>query len=357
MRKSLMTPTRERNPVQIGVIGLVLAVATVGAALQYDQLQFINGGIRYSAYFQDAGGLVTGDDVTMAGVKVGKVSDVELDDQKVLVTFTVQDGVALGEQTAADIKTNTVLGRKSLAVRPEGSGLLRTDTPIPIERTNSPYSLNDALGDLGTTVSELDTEQINDSLNAISDTLADTPPELRTALDGMTRLSQSINSRDESLLQLLSRAEDVTKILSDRSGQIDSLLVDGNKLFAELSLRRDAISELIVNTGAVSRQLSALVQENEAQMGPTLEKLNSVAEVLQQNKDNIAGALDGLGPYITALGETVASGPFFDAFIINILPSNWWKTLVDTSVAPEQVPGDLEDFFPGIPPTIRGPGE
>ena len=205
MRKSLMTPTRERNPVQIGVIGLVLAVATVGAALQYDQLQFINGGIRYSAYFQDAGGLVTGDDVTMAGVKVGKVSDVELDDQKVLVTFTVQDGVALGEQTAADIKTNTVLGRKSLAVRPEGSGLLRTDTPIPVERTNSPYSLNDALGDLGTTVSELDTEQINDSLNAISDTLADTPPELRTALDGMTRLSQSINSRDESLLQLLSR--------------------------------------------------------------------------------------------------------------------------------------------------------
>ena len=124
-------------------------------------------------------------------------------------------------------------------------------------------------------MSELDTEQINDSLNAISDTLADTPPELRTALDGMTRLSQSINSRDESLLQLLSRAEDVTKILSDRSGQIDSLLVDGNKLFAELSLRRDAISELIVNTGAVSRQLSALVQENEAQMGPTLEKLNS----------------------------------------------------------------------------------
>lgn len=79
MRKSLMTPTRERNPVQIGVIGLVLAVATVGAALQYDQLQFINGGIRYSAYFQDAGGLVTGDDVTMAGVKVGKVSDVEFD--------------------------------------------------------------------------------------------------------------------------------------------------------------------------------------------------------------------------------------------------------------------------------------
>lgn len=352
-----MSPTRERNPVQIGIVGLVLAVATVVATLQYDQLQFLSGGIRHSAYFADAGGLVAGDNVTLAGVNVGKVSEVELDDQSVLVTFTVQDGISLGEQTSADIKTNTVLGRKSLAVRSEGPGMLRTGTPIPLERTNSPYSLNDALGDLGTTVSELDTGQINDSLNAISDTLADTPPELRGALDGMTRLSQSINARDESLLQLLSRAEDVTKILADRSGQIDSLLVDGNKLFGELSLRRDAISELIVNTSAVSRQLSGLVLENEAQMGPTLEKLNSVAEVLQNNKDNISGALDGLGPYITALGETVASGPFFDAFIINILPSNWWKTLVDSSVDPEQLPSDLEDFFPGIPPTIRGPGE
>ena len=95
MRKSLMTPTRERNPVQIGVIGLVLAVATVGAALQYDQLQFINGGIRYSAYFQDAGGLVTGDDVTMAGVKVGKElllgsfwhGEIDLSDREAMARF------------------------------------------------------------------------------------------------------------------------------------------------------------------------------------------------------------------------------------------------------------------------------
>lgn len=352
-----MSPTRERNPVQIGVIGVVLAVATVSATLQYDQLQFLSGGIRYSAYFQDAGGLVAGDNVTLAGVNVGKVSDVELDDQSVLVTFTVKDGIALGEQTAADIKTNTVLGRKSLAVRPEGSGLLRTSTPIPLERTNSPYSFNDALGDLGTTVSELDTAQVNDSLNAISDTLADTPPELRGALDGMTRLSQSINSRDESLLQLLSRAEDVTKILADRSGQIDSLLVDGNKLFAELSLRRDSISQLIVNTSAVSRQLSGLVQDNEAQMGPTLEKLNAVSETLQQNRDNISASLDGLIPYMSALGESVASGPFFEAFITNILPSPWWRTAVDSVVDPSQLPEDLINMLPVTPPSIRGPGE
>lgn len=90
---------------------------------------------------------------------------------------------------------------------------------IPLERTNSPYSLNDALGDLSNTVSELDTDEVNNALNAMSGALENTPPELRTALDGLSRLSESINSRDETLRQLLSRAENVTGILAERSGR------------------------------------------------------------------------------------------------------------------------------------------
>lgn len=198
---------------------------------------------------------------------------------------------------------------------------------IALDRTNSPYSLTDALGDLTTTTSELDTEQINESLEALSDSLQDTPPEIRGALDGMTRLSQSINARDESLSQLLERAEGVTGILAERSDQVNELIVEANSLFGELSLRRDAITQLIANISAVSRELTGLVQDNQAQMGPTLEVLNRVTENLQANKENIAGALDGLGPYISALGESVASGPFFNAYVSNILPARGGRPL------------------------------
>lgn len=352
-----MSPHREPNLVRIGIIGVAVASATVLATLQYDQLQFLSGGVRYAAAFADAGGLSVGDNVTVAGVNVGKVNEIALDDRQVLVTFTVADSIALGDATRADIKTNTVLGRKSLAVNPEGSGTLRVGQTIPIERTNSPYSLTDALGDLGTTVSELDTAQLDRSLDAVSGALQDTPPELRAALDGVSRLSKSINDRDESLLQLLKRAEGVTKVLSDRSDQINSLIVDGNQLFGELERRRDAINELIVNASAVSRQLSGLVQENQAQMGPTLDNLNQAVAVLQRNKQNIAGALDGLGPYIGALGETVASGPYFKAYVANILPSMWWKTAIDAGIAPDLLPQDLKDAAPQSKPYTRGPGQ
>ncbi|MEV1134667.1 MCE family protein [Rhodococcus coprophilus] len=352
-----MSAPRERSHVQIGIVGLGVSAALVLAGLQYDQLQFLSGGLSYSARFEDAGGLVAGDDVMLSGVTVGDVTDVRLDGQAVLVTFTVEDGIGLGDGTGADIKTNTVLGRKSLAVRPGGSGVMRPGSVIEIDRTNSPYSLTDALGDLTTTVSELDTGQINESLDALSDSLQDTAPEIRGALEGMTRLSQSINSRDESLMQLLERAENVTTILSERSDQVNTLIVDANALFGELNLRRDAITELIANISAVSRQLTGLVQDNQSQMGPTLEKLNKVTANLQANKENIAGALDGLGPYISALGESVASGPFFNAYVSNILPAPWWKAIVDSQVAPDLLPEDLQNVIPKEPPSIKRDGE
>lgn len=342
----------------VGIIGIVLAVCVVLATLQYDRLPFLSSGTSYSAFFLDAGGLAVGDDVTVAGIAVGKVESIALADQEVRVGFTVAENIELGDATHVDIKTNTILGRKSLKVMPAGVGALGVHDTIPSSRTTSPYSLTDALGDLGTTVSELDTAQLGDAMNVVSDTFAGTPPELRAALDGVSRLSDSINARDESLQQLLDRAQSVTGILAERSGQIDRLVLDANDLFGELDRRRTAIEQLITNVSSVSRQLTALVQENRVQMGPTLEKLNSVVAVLQKNNDNIAGALDGLGPYISALGESVASGPFFNAYIQNILPSSWWKTVVDSVVAPDQLPGTLQDLLPkNAPPILKPPGQ
>lgn len=335
----------ERNPVQVGIIGVAVSVMIVIATLQYDQLQFISGGTEYQAEFVDAGGLTEGDSVMLAGIDVGKVSEIELEGNHVLVTFSVEDGIALGDATEANIKTETVLGKKALQVLPLGNETMDVGATIPLARTTSPYSLNEALGDLTTTVSELDTDQVNEAFKAMSGALENTPPELRSALEGMTRLSQSINSRDESLQELLSRAEGVTGILADRSEQINSLIVDGNKLFAELDRRRHAISQLIVNVSAVSRQLSGLVQDNQEQMKPTLDQLNHVVGILQKNNDNIAKALDGLAPYAVSLGEAVGSGSYFMAYLQNIGISKYFQTLSDAVTWPEHVPEDLQSFL------------
>ncbi|GAB0106047.1 MCE family protein [Nocardia sp. JMUB6875] len=342
----------ERSPlINVGIIGVVLASTVSLASLQFDRLPFVRSGAEYSALFADAGGLLPGDQVQVAGVKSGRVEDVKLDGAKVKVRFTLDEGISLGNKTSAAIKTNTVLGRKSLEVTPAGEGTLRGQSTIPLDRTTSPYSLNDALGDLSNTVKGLDMDQVNKTLDTLSDTFKDTPAPLRSALDGITALSRSINTRDQALTDLLGKAQSVTKVLSDRASEINALLVDGNSLLGELDARKTALGQLITYVNSLAQQLTGFVNDNEAQLKPTLDKLNSVLGVLQRNKQNLSDALDALGPYAGALGEQVGSGPYFQAYIVNA-NSSYIQMLIDSMVWPEHLPADLQHYLKDFPPVI-----
>lgn len=310
---------REMNPIPIALVGIALTILLVLVALNFDRLPFVNQTRTYHALVMDAAGLKTGDEVRVAGLKVGSVNNIALEDEHVLVTFTVDDDIRLGDKTGVDIKTESLLGKRGLRVRPAGSGDIGKNGRIPLAHTTTPYALTDALGELATTVDEIDTDVVTDALNSFSDNLEDTPEELRDALNGITRLSKSISERDESLRQLFARADGVTGVLSERSDQLNALVLDANTLFSQLDERKQMLNQLIINIGAVSTQLTGFVQDNEAQMQPTLDELDKVMQVMVKNRDNISESLDGVSKYMYALGESVSGGPYFFAYIQNFI--------------------------------------
>ncbi|MGL4307155.1 MAG: MCE family protein [Mycobacteriaceae bacterium] len=347
----------ERNPIRIAIFGLTITLIVVLAAINYDKIPLIKNEKHYSAYFADVAGLLPGDAVLVSGVTVGEVEDVTLSGPKVLVKFSVKKSISIGDKTRVNIATTTVLGKKSLVITPEGTGSISVSDPIPLERTVSPYSLNDVLADLTETASDLDTDQLNRSLDAISEVMKEASPELHLALDGVSALSKSINSRDSTLQQLLNRAKEVTSVLADRSAQINALVLDGNQLFSELNMRRNAIAQLIVNIGSVSQQLSGVIQDNKTQLAPTLDRLNTVIDNLLTNKGSITKALETLAPYSTALGEAVSEGPWFNAYVANYSMGNYMQIINDALLAPDQLPETLQEFLRTISPntiTVKG---
>ncbi len=238
LNRPQIKPLAERNRLAVGVVGILgRRRAWSIAAFSYDKIPFIKGTTDYSAYFAEAGGIKAGSDVRVSGLAVGRVSDVHLEGTKVLVDFTVRDGVELGDRTEAAIKTETVLGTKMLEVTPRGDGTL--DGTIPLERTTSPYDLPSALGDLTTTISALDTTQLSSALTTLADTFKDTPPDLKIALEGVARFSDTLNTRDAQLRNLLANANKVTAVLAKRSDQIAGLVVNTNALLAELLSQRE----------------------------------------------------------------------------------------------------------------------
>ncbi len=319
----------ERNPLVVGGVGVVLTVGVMVAALNYDKLPFVDQRTVHSAYFAEAGGLIPDAAVQVSGFKVGKVDSVSLDGPRVLVTFEIDKGIRLGDRTEAAIKTKSLLGAKILEVTPRGDGT--QSGTIPLDRTRSAYQLPDALGDLTAAISGLNTNQLSQSLSVLSDTFKDTPPDLKIALQGVARFSETLDMRDAQLRNLLANANKATAVLSQRSDQVVSLVADTNALLIQLQTQSSALDQLAGNISAVTQELKGFIGDNKQSLRPALERLNGVLTLVDDHKEQVHKAIKGFSVYALGLGESVGSGPFFKAYIANLFPGQFVQPFIDAA--------------------------
>ena len=316
-----MLKYRDSKLIKAGFIGTVLMILVIAVGLQPERLGQWASSVRHQALFSEAGGITVGNDVTLSGIKIGSVTDVSLQNGDALVTFTTDGTQPLGSLTTAHIRTGSLLGERVLTLESDGAGTLRTTDVIPTSRTSSPYSLTDAVGDLTNNTAGTDTASLNESLDTLSATIDQLAPKLGPTFDGLSRMSRAINSRNESLASLLKSAADTTTVLSQRSQQLNTLILNANDLLGVLNDRRQAIVDLLANTSAVAKQLNGLVADNEKELAPTLERLNRVTDILEKNRDNISKMLPDMKKFWLAQAETLANGPYYNAFVPNLLVS------------------------------------
>jgi phospholipid/cholesterol/gamma-HCH transport system substrate-binding protein len=354
MKRLNIKPLNRQNPFLVGVVGTVLVTCVVLAAFQYNRLPFVKNTNDYSAYFAEAGGIKIGSTVRVSGLGVGRVSDIRLEGTKVRIGFTVRKGIELGDRTEAAIKTETILGSKMLELTSRGDGRLKGS--IPLERTTSPYELPDALGDLTTTISGLDTAQLSSALTTLAETIKETPADLKPALQGVARFSDTLNGRDAQLRSLLGNANKVSAVLGHRSQQIAGLVANSNALLAALLDERDSIDALMNNITAVSRQVSGLVDENRKTLKPALDQLNGVLEILDNRKEDIQKTLPKFKRYAMSFGECLGSGPFFKAYVANLIPGQLSGPVLDADMYDrfldpnQKLPSEAVDPPTGTPP-------
>jgi len=300
--------------VRIAVIGLVGMLVLILLAVNFQRLPFIGSGTTYRAEFTDASGLVAGEEVRVAGLKVGTVTDIKLGKGVVVVSFRVK-GVDLGESTTAGIEVKTLLGQHYLSLTPAGSGQLDADETIPLARTSTPINIVPAFQRLASESAEIDTAQVAKAFDSLSAVLNRTAPEMGSTLRGLARLSRSVSSRDDDIRALFARANEVSGVVAARDQEITELLDGTVDVLAVLDRRRETIAQIIHGTGALARQLTGLVRDNDAELGPALAKLNTVLDVLQANKRQIDDILRIAPTYAREFANMGGSGRWFDAAV------------------------------------------
>lgn len=316
-------PFRERDPRQLALWGTVITAIAVTLSLVVPQAVFYLRTSTYSAEFENAAGLAEGDPVFIAGVPAGKVTGLELAGDRIHVEFRMDSAKELGDRTEAGIKIQTVLGKRYLDLRPAGSGELDPDRPIPLDRTEVPFSLDDLSRAAAGTTEEIDL----DALKALMRTLEKDSPDPKLvgeAFDGIARATAVFTKHSDQFTGLLRGAQQVTKSLLDQKDTLVQLLGDADLVAGTIAARRDAIGTLISDVASLSRTLAQFLDSNEPVIRSLIGRLEVVTTTLKATQRDFNETLRQFSGTVRYISNVTGSGAWGDvsAPVAGPIPDN-----------------------------------
>ena len=319
-----MKSFRDRNPYLVGIVSVLVIGALTGAAFGIGLLHLLEKTYSLRAEFTDASGLRSGDAVRVAGVKVGRVTDIRADHEngRVIVDFVVNHGVHLGTGTSADIALETLLGAKYIRLKGPVKPPYLEDLPkndprrtIPLDRTTTPFDVFELTRVATENVQQLDTGELNQVINQLADITQGRQQSVADLVDGLDKVSTAINERDAALSQLLDRADTLSKTLADKDQTLVALIDQSKQILDLLANRRDELATALGQGSDAVVQLSRLIADHQVQLDRILSTLHPTLDVVAANQTHVDNALAWLGPGFFQQSLAGSHGPWLDIYV------------------------------------------
>jgi phospholipid/cholesterol/gamma-HCH transport system substrate-binding protein len=277
----------ERNPVVIGIIAAVVIAAGTGFALLMTRGIF-DRGHEVTAIFADAAGLSVDDQVLAAGLRVGRVTGVELNGDRVEVSFIVSGD--LPSDTRARIAVQNLLGRRQLHLMAGSNwdNLLRTGDVIPLRQTSTPVDVPE-FGETGEHLyREQDQEALQAVVTSLADIVEDKQDEVGDLIDGLTRVADTVAEQREDLHLTIEGAERFFAAFRDRDEEIVRIVDSFGTTLELLVERRPDLERLLRNTGDSATLLADLVIQERQTLDTMLTQLHRDLRVVDRTMVDIA---------------------------------------------------------------------
>ncbi|WP_152665385.1 MCE family protein [Mycobacterium sp. UM_Kg1] len=305
----LRRPIESHGNLRLGIVTVAVIALLCGGVLGMGKIGV--GRLTYTADFAQAAGLSAGDQITVAGVRVGAVKGLRLEDDHVSVAMEIDKGLHLGADTRASIKLTTLLGARYVDLRPAGAARL-PGRRIPLVNTEVPYDLQSALQDATTTFDAVDAEKIAQSMTTLSQQLQGGPEILPQALDNITHLSAVIGARRDEIGNLLRSTQQVSELLGRQQGSLGVLLLQGRDVLADLAARREVIVRLINATTKLVAQLQPVLVADRRQTRELLTNLDGMLASVGHNDELFRNMLQIMPVPIRNFSNATGSGNEFD---------------------------------------------
>jgi phospholipid/cholesterol/gamma-HCH transport system substrate-binding protein len=250
------------------------------------------------------------DAVKIAGVEVGSVTGISIEQGQAVVSFEVEDGTELLDSTQSGVRWRNVLGQKYLYLYPGDEGEpLEPGDRLPIEQSVPSADVGDFLNAVGPVLQALDPDDANAFVQAVSEGISGNEAQLRRLIDDSATLAQVLGGLDGEVGSIITNMDQVTTAVAERDDAVDELLVNLGSLSGDLAVRNDSLNTLVTEFSDVQRRLARLLQENRGDLDGAIADLRVIADTLAAHDGDLAAALaslpEGVGPYhlISSTGQ------------------------------------------------------
>ncbi len=295
----------------ITTLATSVLVATIG------NLSF-SGKQEYQAEFVDATGVVKGDDVRIAGVKVGSVEEIKVVDRtRALVTFTVEEGTELNESTHAAIRYRNLVGQRYLSLTQEvgDAEALDEGDKIPVERTSPALDLTVLFNGFKPLFQALSPEDVNKLSYELVQVFQGEGGTLESLLGHTASITQTLADRDQVIGDLIDNLDYVLDHVADRDDQLSSLITSFRTLVSGLKDDREAILSSLDGISALSVQTADLVKGIRPSFVQDVKQLRRFAGNVDKNKAELDRALQVLPIKLQKVGRTAIYGSWFNFYL------------------------------------------
>jgi phospholipid/cholesterol/gamma-HCH transport system substrate-binding protein len=296
---------------------VVTTLATGVLAITIGNLSF--GGTKtYRAEFVDATGVVKGDDVRIAGVKVGSVGDIEIVDRtRAMVTFDVQDDTTLSRATHATIRYRNLVGQRYISLDQQigdGASLPEGGT-IPVSQTSPALDLTVLFNGFKPLFQALSPADLNQLSYEIVQVFQGEGGTLEGLLAHTASVTSTLARRDQVIGSLIDNLNEVLDHIGDRDDQLTELIKTFRTFVGGLKGDRHAILGSLQQISNLSVQTADLVSGIREPFVDDIHQLRSFAGNLDRNKSELDRVLQVLPIKLTKVGRTAIYGSWFNFYL------------------------------------------
>jgi phospholipid/cholesterol/gamma-HCH transport system substrate-binding protein len=303
--------------VKLVIFMVVTALATGVLAIVIGNLSF-GSTHSYRAEFVDATGLVKGDDVRIAGVKVGSVKGISIVDRtRAMVTFDVQSDTALMRSTHADIRYRNLVGQRYIALTNEigTTDVLEPGATIPVSHTSPALDLTLLFNGFKPLFQALSPSDVNELSNEIISVFQGQGGTLNGMLAHTASITQTLADRDQVIGQLITNLNSVLDHVGRRNRQLNDLITTFQQFVGGLKKDRGAILGSLNQISDLSVQTADLVSGIRAPFVSDIHHLRGFAANLDRGKAELDRALQVLPIKLTKVGRTAIYGSWFNFYL------------------------------------------